>query len=200
MSWENLIPMLVPCNGNPIADQKKQKELSKSARSAELLKEKSRTSEQVVKEREKRTPSSSSSDNSESDSEDDRLEDTIALLTRKNSESSEENAESANHCTSHDDDQSVHQGQKGTSDGDGCGHGRGRSSSGSSMDVEMWTASNLPRGKTTSSSLQGAESVNGPTPSKHHNSSNTATSVSSKKKQKICRFVKPFVFVDGTSA
>ena len=164
--------------------KKKQKKLSKSSRSAELLKEKSRTSEQVVKEREKSTPSSSSSENSESDSEDDRLEDTIALLTRKNSESSVENAGSANHRTSADDDQSVHQSQKGTSDGGGRGHERGRSSSGSDMDVEMWTASNLPRGKTTSSSLQGAESVNGHTLSKHHNSSNTATPVSSKKKQK----------------
>ena len=139
----------------------------------------------MLKGREKGTPSSSSSENSESDSEDDRLEDTIALLSRKNSESSE----SANHRPSHDDDQSVHQGQKGASDGGGRGHGRGRSSSGSGMDVEMWTTSNLPD-DIIIATVGGA--VNGHTPSKYHNSSNTATPVSSKKKQNlsICQTIR----------
>ena len=140
------------------AVDRKKNQLSKYAGSATIQKDKSsassvsRESVEKEREREKSIPSSSSSEeNSESDSEDEKVEDTRvgnpASRSRVNSDSSMDIAESADRGSSTKDD-----GLKSASDvGGGGGHSDGCDSD-NEADVEMWTASNLPRGKVTSSS------------------------------------------------
>ena len=142
---------------------KKKKKLSKSARSAikndkAAVVQREREKEKLVKE--KSPASSSSSENSESDSDDERMEDTVTATStahhhnhnhsrnssRQTSESSVDGniVESANIGDANEEEGSNRLHRKSTTtaasdDDDG--------NSGPGEDVEMWTASDLPRQK-----------------------------------------------------
>lgn len=139
------------------------KKKKKSTRSMAIQKDKTISnvsSERAEKEREreKSPPSSSSSEeNSESDSDDERIEEThmnsLTPCSRQNSNSSVGDiAESASHGVSTRDDE-----HKSTSTTNNAVGGRGTDGCGiegedsdDEVDVEMWTASNLPKGNTAS--------------------------------------------------
>ena len=170
--------------GQSKTNNKLKKKMSKSARTAARNSKEEKSIPRVGREKQPQkekdkspaTPSSSS-ENSESDSDEERVEDRANDdHSRQNSESSVDIAESANPGALTEDDRGTHQ--------KNAVAGRG-------ADVEMWTASDLPRGKETplssSSSTPpppvstGGESLNSQA-TKHHDKDSSISF--SKKKQK----------------